>query len=152
MKENPREKSIREDMQEGILSKEGFFGTDSRSLQDIIMEDQAVLKVSNIDQHQIAKALRRLMIAGQEGLGDLIEYQGYEVVVDEWRGKISCPFKDNHKTGKRIIEVIRLSDRKEIRYTALSIHLIDAHCFFQGRDSTYRLDPEELIEFLNPLL
>lgn len=152
MKENPQEKAIRENMQAGMLTQAGFLGTDSRPLKEIILQDQAVLRAANLEQEQIAKALRRLMLAGQEGLGDPIEYQGYEIMVDEWRGKIFCPFKDQHKTGKRIVQVTRLSDQKKICYTALSIHLIDEHCFFQGQGATYRLDPQELIEFLQPLL
>ncbi len=152
MKENPKEMTIREDMEEGVLSQEGFLGDDTRSINEIIREDQDVLETKGISQKDLAIAMRRLMIAGQDGLGDPIEFEGYEVKVDEWRGKIACPFKDNHKTAKKIINVKRLSDGKDMCWSALSVHLIDHHCFFQGRGATYRLEPIELIDLLSDLL
>ncbi|NQT54365.1 hypothetical protein HQ576_20070, partial [bacterium] len=39
-------------------------------------------------------------------------------------------------------------DGATLRFTALSIHLIRAHGFYQGRGAPYRLEPTQLAELL----
>lgn len=148
MKESPRDKSIRDDLAEGQWSVEGFLGSDTRTLEQIIRADAVTLQSLNVTAEALGQAMRRLTREGMAGLGDPVETRGYEIMVDEWKGLILCPFKDQRRAAKRLTVVRRLSDNKEFRWSDLSIHLIEDHGFFQGIGSTYRIEPQEIIDFL----
>ena len=148
MKESPRDKSIHDDLAEGQWSVEGFLGSDTRTLEQIIRADAVTLQSLNVTAEALGQAMRRLTREGMAGLGDPVETRGYEIMVDEWKGLILCPFKDQRRAAKRLTVVRRLSDNKEFSWSDLSIHLIEDHGFFQGIGSTYRIEPQEIIDFL----
>lgn len=151
MKQDPKRKDIQTDMQEGVLTVEGYLGDDQRTLQEIIDADAEVLKRYQLTAKELGKNLRRLMLEATEGLGDPIQKDEYEMWIEEFRGTIPCPFKDNRKTAKRTTFIKRLSDEKEMFFTDMNIHLITEHGFFEGEGASYRVQPEELIEFLMDL-
>lgn len=148
MKESPGDKSIRDDLAEGQWSVEGFLGDDTRTLEQIIRADNVTMQALGVTPQAIAQSMRRLTREGMAGLGDPVETRGFEIEVDEWKGLILCPFKDQRRAAKRQTVVRRLSDKKELRWSDLSIHLIEDHGFFQGIGSSYRIEPQELVEFL----
>ncbi|PKK39029.1 hypothetical protein ABB02_01643 [Clostridiaceae bacterium JG1575] len=148
MKVRPEMKSIEEDMQPGRLSLEGYLGEDSRSLETIIREDEEVLKELGTTAKEMGRVMRRITLAGMEAEGEPIPFDGYEVEVSEYRGWIGCPFKDNRKAGKRITNVTSLETGEHFCWTDIGIHLVRDHGFFQGKGSSFRLDPAALAKFL----
>lgn len=148
MKENPINKNIVEDMQPGRLSLDGFLGEDKRTLNEIIDADKKVLDKLNVTALEIGKKMRKLTLKGMDALGDPVEVDGYEIEVTEYMGYALCPFKDNRKAGKRITDATNLKTGKHMSWTDISIHLIRDHGFFQGLGSTFRIDPEEIVDFL----
>lgn len=141
-------KEIEKLLQAGELSMDGFMGTDTRSLQDIVDGDSRVLRELGLDCVKVADRLRELSAAGEDILErpKLVEDR-YEISVRGDRGPMPDPFggpplrkgdtllKD-HKTGK------------ELRWNELAIAMIRQHGFFSGQGSHYRLDPRELAEVL----
>ncbi len=148
MKENPAEKDIKRDMQPGRLILDGFLGDDTRQLEEIIDEDREILRSFDVDAVKLAKTMRDLTRAGMKGLGSPVEKGGYTVEVEEWMGWLGCPFKDAKRAAKRISTVTRVATGETMKWSDLHIHLIEKHVFFQGRGSSHRLEPEELIRFL----
>ncbi len=146
MKQNPKEIPVVEDLRAGILARDGFMGHDTRPYPQIIQDDAEILGELNLTPEDLAGELLNLTEAGLEGMGEWIQVGEYEVKVEEYMGKIGCPFRD-HRAAKRNTT---LKNRKgeELVYTDLAVHLILKHGFFQGLGSPYRLEPAELAAYL----
>ena len=149
MKQNPELKLIEENMMPGALSAHGFIGDDSRNLTDILRDDASSLKQIGITQQALADRMQELTDFGAQGLGRPVPMDGiYEIEVEDFRGKLPCPFRDNAKIDKRHARVRRLDTGAVMRWTDLNIHMIREHGFFEGHGSIYRLDPIKLASFL----
>ena len=148
MKQNPKEQAILENLEGGRLSKEGFLGDDTRPPQDIIREDLAELEAAGLKPEQLAARMRALTKLGLEGMGAPVEREGYVLTVEDYMGWMSCPFRDNRRAAKRITHAQHTAGGQAFTWSDMSIHLIDAHGFFQGIGSPYRLEPVALAQFL----
>ena len=145
MKKNPEWTSERALMAPGRLSRDGFLGSDTRTLDDIVAADLAELAEAGLEVGAIADLLDELHEAADEAFENPRSLCGGRVTVQatEVRGRISCPFACAYRTHKANIE-IQAKDLA-LRLTPLSAHLIRAHGFFQGRGSPFRLEPADLI-------
>lgn len=149
MKQRPELELIQANMAPGTLSAHGFLGSDSRNLTDILSADAKSLKQRGIAQETLADKMQELTDFGMQGLGRPTSMdECFEIMVEEYKGKIPCPFKDNVSLNKRQTRVRRLDTGVTMRWTDLNIHMIGEHGFFEGHASTYRLDPAELARFL----
>ncbi len=149
MKDGPEFRIIRQNMLPGKFSAEGFLGDDDRSLVDILRDDQAVVERLGLTHVEIAQKMKLLTRQGKAGLEKpIVVDDTYEVVVEEFMGRIPCPYRDSWGTYKRNTTVKRLRDGKVLSWSDMAIHLIADHGFYQGLGSPFRIDPEELAEFL----
>ncbi|NLX82280.1 MAG: hypothetical protein GXZ04_00455 [Clostridiales bacterium] len=146
MKQNPKDIPVVESLRAGILTRDGFMGEDTRPFTQIIMDDAALLASAGFTLQEITDKMAELTKAGLTATGAPVDYQGFIITVEEYMGKLSCPFRD-HRAPKRNTEVINQHGQR-MSWTDLSIHLIKAHGFFQGKGSPYRLEPDELAAFL----
>lgn len=146
MKRNPNESEILELMQPGILSRDGFLGTDKRNLADIIQEDTSVLEAETISREQLGDLLDELHEAADSGLESTVSVFGDKLKVRliEGMGRIPCPFRDGDHEHKATINVEYAG--KKLTFTPLDAHMIRTHGFFQGKGSPYRIEPRELCE------
>ena len=149
MKQTVQMERIQRNMAPGVLTRDGFLGSDRRKLIDILIGDDAEVKRLDLDHRDIAAAMRRLRTASAQGLGEFIKVPPrFEVRVESVRGKLPCPFGHPGLLGKTNITVRNLERRREVTFTDLHIHLIEAHGFYEGKGSPYRLEPRELVEIL----
>lgn len=149
MKQSPELEQIQNNMMPGALSAHGFIGDDSRKLVDIIQGDLAALQHMGITQEALADAMQTMTDIGIQGLGRPEPMEGrYEIEVEDYKGEIPCPFKDQTKAHKRQTRVRQLDTGITMRWTDLNIHMIRHHGFFEGYGSPYRLDPTGLARFL----
>jgi predicted transcriptional regulator len=89
------QKAAEERMLPGVLTSQGFLGSDSRRLADIIEADEEQFRALGLDFGQVADRLDTLAREGEKGLGEPITVEGVWLVKsDEARGKIPCPFQD----------------------------------------------------------
>ncbi len=147
MKQNPQMAKIQENMQPGTLSAEGFLGEDRRSLSDILLTDSQIVQKNGQTHQSIADQMRRLTEAGKPELGRPLRLGQFEVTVEDHRGRLPCPFRDRYGAEKRITTAKHLATGQTLTWTDLHIHMIEAHGFYEGLGSKFRLDPERLIEF-----
>ncbi|MBN2725124.1 MAG: hypothetical protein JXR95_13755 [Deltaproteobacteria bacterium] len=138
-----------ESMKPGIITLDGFLGSDSRSLMDIIVADEAEIARRGLTSAELAQNMRRIRDEGRKGEG-LFEFvqPHFDVLVESVRGVLSCPFPGCGAIKKVNTTVVNKQTGKTISFSDLAIHLIEEHSFFQGRGSSFRLDPCELIEIL----
>lgn len=134
-----------EKMKPGALSRDGFLGNDVRDLPAILAEQQAQCLSLGLDCRIIADAMRRIGRAGLAGFGaPVIIEEKWEVTADENRGKIPSPWPEPGLWQKTVYTVKNLRSGKTVRYSELSIHLIEQHCFFQGRGASFHNEPADL--------
>jgi hypothetical protein len=147
MKLTPFEKNIIEKMQPGVLSTEGFLGKDDRHLHEIIEEDYETLQKLNVSQDEIADRLAYFTEVSKEAydLPVLIDDK-YLVQQDIWRGRVLCPFNHKGSFPKTTVTLINKENNLKVVWANLNIHFIKEHCFFEGKGSKYRIEPDLLIK------
>jgi hypothetical protein len=148
MKQTPELDRYQHNMRPGCITLKGMLGTDTRKLTDILTDDNAEVLRLGTTHGAIATRMQQLRDAGSDGLGEPITVQDhYEVRVDSVRGKLPCPFEDA-VVQKTFIQVTNKAINQTITYTDLHIHMIDAHGFYEGHGSGFRLPPADLVRIL----
>ena len=145
MKESPHEKKIHNNLKPGQITKNGFLGKDKRRYTDIISEDKALLTELNLTEKEIAERMQYFTDKAFEHYdGSITIDDKYKVEYNSFRGKIICPFAHPGVYRKGNITITNLENKTSISWTPLNIHMIKAHCFFEGKSSENRLDPAKL--------
>ena len=103
MKKSMRERKMEKNFRAGGISRSGFFGSDTRHIHDIILEDERVLCRLGIDCEFIAEKLQDFIEEGKQGLETWVLKGAYEVQVRWQRGMLPCPFGESglHHTHRR---------------------------------------------------
>ena len=149
MKQSPELQKAQESMKPGAITLYGFLGPDDRNLIDILTEDDGSVKRLGLTHGRIARRMAELRDLGKAGLGEFIRVEPhYQVRVESVRGKLPSPFGGPGLHQKTNTVVRNESLEKEIIYSDLHIHLIEAHGFYQGKGSRFRLDPATVAEVL----
>jgi hypothetical protein len=149
MKQTVEMDKVQHNMRPGCITLKGLLGQDSRKLVDILIDDDAKVKALGTSHEAIATRMQELRDAGLRGLGESIKVQDrYEVRVDSVRGKLPCPFEDG-VVQKTFIQVRNIDLDRTITYTDLHIHMIREHGFYEGKGSSFRLPPHDLVTILD---
>lgn len=149
MKQNPKMKLIQENMQPGAYTAHGFLGDDNRSLKDILRTDDQAVSSMGITHKDIAARMMYFTEYGKEAPESVVILDGiYEVLVDDHRGFIPCPFADNAKELKSNTKLYNREQDIEVYWSDLNIHMIGDHGFYEGQGSFFRTDPIELARIL----
>jgi hypothetical protein len=145
MKRNPSEKRILERMAPGVLSRDGFLGSDARSLGDIIADDAAVLDAAGLSRKAVAAVLQEIFQQAEAGLETTVSFADGQIQAEllEVMGRMPCPFACGTRGRKGVLS-IRFGETS-LRITPLSVHLIAEHGFFGGRGNPYRLEPADAV-------
>jgi len=148
MKQNPAEQTVRDRLEPGHISVEGFLGNDERPLADIIAADTGEVEAAGLTVEQLGAFLESLHVTADEGWeGRVPAFDGKVTVrADETLGQIPCPFGCGANCHKAIIGVKDADGNDLLSYTPLAAHLIRAHGFFEGRGAPCRIEPAELIK------
>ncbi|MCK5156649.1 MAG: hypothetical protein KAQ69_09480 [Spirochaetales bacterium] len=146
MKQSIQLTRIQEQMKPGIITLDGFLGTDTRNLIDILVEDDGIVRRTGRTHRAIAEKMSYYRDKGSEGLGEFRKVDDhFEVRVDSVRGKLPSPFGGPGMYNKVNTTVRNLNSNREVTYTDLHIHFVGDHGFYEGAESPYRLNPEDLI-------
>ncbi|MBN2514146.1 MAG: hypothetical protein JXB18_14500 [Sedimentisphaerales bacterium] len=149
MKQSPQDKNLERMLRSGRLVAGGFLGTDSRSLDEIIAEDAAVLHRLGYSVSDVAARMQDLRDLARPALGTWIQAdEELEVKSEDYKGIIVCPWPHEGRYEKRITTAQRLDTGQSISWSDLNIHLIRDHGFFEGRGAFFRIEPEELIKVI----
>jgi hypothetical protein len=131
-------------MAPGIITRDGLLGQDTRQLAEIIEEDENEVNRLRLTHRRIARRMEYFTKEGRKGLGTPVTVEEiYTVKVEEWRGLLPCPWDDGHAARKGIVEVTNEELGETLTWTPLNIHMIREHGFYQGKGSTYRIEPED---------
>jgi hypothetical protein len=149
MKQTPELDRYQHNMRPGCITLKGMLGEDRRNLVDILIDDDAEVRRLGTSHEAIAARMQELADAGAQGLGESISVQSrYDVRVDSVRGKLPCPFEDA-VVPKTFVQVRNRTLGREITYTDLHVHMIREHGFYEGKGSSFRLPPADLVAILD---
>ena len=148
MKQTPEEKRKRENFLPGKITRDGFLGEDERHIHDIIEDDARRLASMGLTVQGVAETLQRFIQLGKEGLESPVEDQNHIIEVQWQRGALPCPFGEAGLHPKIMATIIDRTTQRKLRFSQLSVHLIRKHGFFGGKGSPFRLDPEDLKQFV----
>lgn len=145
MKKNPEDKLIRERLEPGALSANGFLGHDDRPIRDIIAADVAEVEAAGLTLVELGGLLELIHQESDRNWEGAVPMFGGKITAQsmEVMGTIPCPFECPAHCHKAVIEV-RAADRC-IQFTPLDAHLIREHGFFEGKGAAHRLSPQDLI-------
>lgn len=148
MKQTPLENKLLENFKPGKITKDGFLGNDTRNVYDIIYADLLTLSRLGTEAEMIADRLQYFINEGKKGLETKVDLGDFTVQISWDRGLLPCPFGEPKLLHKIIATLVNKKLNKEIKYSQLNVHMIKEHGFFEGKGSTFRLEPMELVEVL----
>ncbi len=149
MKRTPDDARVLERMRPGVLSGEGFLGTDPRPLADILAADQRTVERLGTTHAAIADRLGAVLEAARAGLGREVEIGPLRAAFTDAMGRIPSPWPGEGVFPKGEVTVTDTRTGRTVRYTPLSLHLVRAHGFYEGRGSRYRLEPDLVARMLD---
>lgn len=149
MKRSPSDLRLEQMLRSSKLVAGGFMGTDSRPPEEVIRDDAAELERLGKTAAAVASRMKEFTNLARPALGNWIETEDkYRLKSEEWKGSLICPWPHAGRYEKRITTCCRLDTHEEIEWSDLNIHLIEAHGFFEGRGSSFRLEPADLVRIL----
>ncbi|HQO17942.1 MAG TPA: hypothetical protein PLJ85_02070 [Candidatus Cloacimonas sp.] len=147
MNETLKEAKIRSRMMPGALTITGFLGNDERPLAEIIAADEEELKRLHRSVEEITNRMKYFSNASFDVYNNTIVIDDtYEVHTDTNKGTLTCPYGHGGLYRKYVTTVTNRKNNLTVRWNAMDIHLIEAHHFFEGKGSPYRLEPEILVK------
>lgn len=149
MKQSPDLQRIQDNIKPGALSADGFLGTDTRNLSDVLQADHEVVRTLGLTHEDIGKQMAYFTEKGKEGMGNPVLVEGlFEVVVKDYKGSIPCPFADHINIDKKITTVKIRATNEVLMWSDLNIHMVRAHGFYEGKGAKFRIDPEMIAKIL----
>lgn len=149
MKQDPRLNIVEKNMRPGEISRSGFLGNDQRKLVDILLDDGQAVTALGLTHQILADRMEELTEKGREGFGNPILVDGFlQIIVEESRGTMACPFQHAGMYPKENVKAVNTKTGESVFWTALNIHMIREHGFYQGKGSPFRIEPLDLIRVL----
>ncbi|MDO8141835.1 MAG: hypothetical protein Q6358_10090 [Candidatus Brocadiales bacterium] len=150
MKLSPEDRRLIHNLAPSKFSKDGFLGTDTRSLEEIIADDLHTLKKAGVPKESLVKALKDAYQKAKEAFGAEIEIRkNVKAVFHESMGRIPSPFCKDGLFEKGEAVVTDTVNNISLIITSLGINLIENHNFFRGRGCRFRVDPLDAIKIFN---
>jgi len=146
MKESPQTKNLEKLLRSSKLVAGGFMGDDARSVHEIVEADMAELSRLGFTAKQLAGRMQQITDIATPGLGTWVKLdEQRQVKIDEAKGRLICPWPHPGRFIKRLTTVRLVKSGTKIRWSDLNIHLIGEHGFFEGKGSSFRIEPKILI-------
>jgi len=149
MKQGPDIQELDVTLRLSTLVAGGFMGSDPRSVTEVIDSDAGELSRLGVTDKELAARMKEITDKAAPAQGTWAQVApGLEAQVDETRGSTPCPWRHHGRYFKRVTTVRRKDSDKVLRWSDLNTHMIAMHGFFEGKGSTFRLEPAELVRML----
>jgi hypothetical protein len=143
---------LEKDMRPGALSDAGFLGWDEGLLDVLAADNRFVVDESGLTHQELAKHLHAMEAIGARRLKpDKSEaeflYHGrrYKVEFVYSRGYQDSPFRDGTRHSSNAI-VTNVENGAKLSYGLLVPDMIERYGFYEGRGTTYRVEPRQVLE------
>jgi hypothetical protein len=139
-------------MRPGASSMAGFLGKDEKLLDVLAADNETVLGELKLTHQELAKHLHAMGAVAdwqathkQEGAVFLYHGRKFKVTAHRSFGFQPSPFDDGTKSGTDVT-VTNLSNGKSLKYGLLVPFMVERYGFYEGKGTSYRLDPKKAIE------
>ena len=129
-------------------SMHGFLGQDDFLLDTMATDNDDVLE-RDLNHQLLAKPLRYMVASAIKDCRRVV-YKGvvYELDLGGSQGIQHSPFRDD--TGTTCDLTVRnIETGKEIKFSLLLVDMIERYGFYEGKGTSYRLEPSDIIEIFN---
>lgn len=152
MKLSPQDLNLIHNLRPSKFSKDGFLGSDTRFLEEIIADDLRTLKKAGVSKESLLQALKDAYQKAKEAFGAEIEIKkNVKAMFHESMGRIPSPFCKDGLFEKGEAVITDHTNNLSLIITTLAINLIEKHDFFQGRGCRFRIDPADAIQIFKLL-
>ena len=149
MKQSPDMQKLEEILRSSTLVADGFMGSDPRSVTEVIETDAGELFKLGVSPEQLGARMTEITEKAGKALGTWARIDDVrEAMIDEARGRMVCPWPHEARFRKQVTTVRRTDSGETIQWSDLNVHLIAAHGFFEGKGSTFRIDPAALVRVI----
>jgi hypothetical protein len=149
MRQPPELQKAEDRMAAGLISRDGFLGSDRRPLVQILAEDENTVNSLGLTHARIAERMAWFGRMGRPGLGTTVTVEDrWEVRVQTVRGLLPCPWGHEGMYPKTNVFLRKLDTGETLVWTDLSVHMIGEHGFYEGRGSGFRVEPEKAARVL----
>jgi hypothetical protein len=149
MNQSPQDENLEQVLRSGKLTAGGFLGVDLRGIDEVIAEDRAMLEKQGYSAAQVAGRMQELRDTARPALGNWVKISDIlQVKSEDYKGWIGCPWPHTGRFEKRVTTARRSDTGQSISWSDLNIHLIEEHCFFEGKGAFFRIEPQDLIRVL----
>jgi hypothetical protein len=140
-------------MRPGKASSAGFLGKEESLLDVLAADNQYVVDELGLTHQELARHMHAMgaiaKLLGKAGKPASVEfvYHGQRFLVrrEDTRGSQPSPFDDGTSSGSNV-EVKNLDNGKSIRYGLLVPFMVERYGFYEGKGTTYRVEPRQVIE------
>jgi len=141
--------TLKNTLRPGQSSTAGFIGADEDLEALLRSDDDHVVKGLGLDHKKLAYPLLKIIAAKVAGFPDEFTYMGHHYRWQEigWRGMQESPFNDGTGTSFDVI-LTNLDNGKSVRFSGLLPQLIYRYGFYEGKGTSYRLAPDDIVELL----
>jgi hypothetical protein len=139
-------------------SRAGFLGKDESLLAVLAADNTYVVDELGLSHQALARPLRVVALVGlkkwdqairarKQPPADPITYHGrrFAVTVHVSKGFQVSPFQDGTKTNVEA-DIVNVATGKKLSYSLLVPDMIERYGFYEGKGTSYRVDPKQVIE------
>lgn len=140
---------LEREMRPGAASAAGFLGADEDLLQVLASDNELVTKTLGRTHQELALHLRILAaIGGKQREPFLYHGRRFKVRFIYSRGYQDSPFRDGTRASSEAI-IENLASGKELKYSLLVPDMIERYGFYEGKGTSYRVDPKDIVTVLD---
>lgn len=145
------EKDMRPGAKSEVGSESGFLGPDEKLLDVLTADNKYVVDDLGLTHQELAKHLHAMGSIGlwqaNQKPGTEFVYRGrrYKVTVLLTAGTQLSPFRDGTDSGSNIT-VENRDNGKKLAYALLVPYMIERYGFYEGKGTSYRVDPRNIVE------
>jgi hypothetical protein len=139
-------------MRPGAASMAGFLGKDEKLLEVMAADNAYVVDELGSTHQDLAKHLHAMgavwvwqMKNKQDGAEFLYHGRKFKVKGIATLGFQDSPFGDGTKSGSDVT-VHNVSNGKKLEYALLVPYMIERYGFYEGKGTSYRVDPRKVVE------
>jgi hypothetical protein len=140
---------LERDMRPGAMSRAGFLGKDEKLLDVLAADNAFVVEELGLTHQELARHLRVVGAIALKHRGGPKEftYHGrkFKVMSVSFLGYQESPFRDGTRTDSDAT-VRNLTNGKKLTYSLLVPLMIERYGFYEGKGTSYRVDPRAVLE------
>ncbi len=140
---------LEQEMRPGAASTAGFLGADEDLLKVLAKDNDFVTETLKKTHQELALHLRIIAAIGSKEHEPFLYHGGrFKVSFIYSRGYQDSPFRDGTRASSEAI-VENLASGKKLKYSLLVPDMIERYGFYEGKGTSYRVDPKDIVEVLD---